>query len=144
MARDHHGNYSAKHPPGTTIDPELAKAVTDRIDHGRISCHAAFTLAAERSESPSLIGTAIDLQEGRLVKCQLGLFGYESGSSPLNAAESVDDDLKTAFVSALVDGRLPCESAWQIANELNLSRLAIGRACESLGIHISRCQLGAF
>lgn len=144
MARHHKGNYSEKHPPDLTIDPEITAAVTDRISNGQISCSSAFSIATDCAAAPSLIGTAIDLQEGRITKCQLGLFGYGRNSSPLKGADRVEDDLKAAIASTLVDGRLACKSAWQIADNHNLSRLAVARACESLGIRIHQCQLGAF
>jgi len=144
MARHHSSSYSAKHPSDMTIEPEIATAVSGLISNGRISCPAAFSLAAEHSVSPSIIGAAIDLQEGRITHCQLGLFGYGPGPSPLNGDDEMDDDIEAVVTTALVDGRLSCERAWQIADERNLPRLSIAKACESLKVRIAQCQLGAF
>ncbi len=144
MARHHSGDYSAKHPPDMSIDKEIATTVTTLISDGNITCAAAFSLAAKHAVSPSIVGTAIDLQEGRITKCQLGLFGYGPGPSPLDGGAPVDDHVKDAITAALVNDRLPCERAWEIADDLQLKRIEIAQACESLRIRINQCQLGAF
>ena len=144
MARHHSGEYSAKHPPDMTIDKKIATTVTSLIDGGNVTCAAAFSLAVKHAVSPSMIGAAIDLQEGRITKCQLGLFGYGPGPSPLDSDNHVDFPLKEAINAALVNDRLPCERAWQIADDLQLTRIEVARACESLCIRINQCQLGAF
>ena len=144
MARRHKGNFSLKHPPNITIAKEVAAAVTDRMAEGTISCRTAFALADECAATPSTIGTAIDLQEGRITRCQLGLFGYGPDETPLEGVGMVDDELKAAIRATLENGRLSCKLAWRIADDRHRSRLTVGRACESLGVRIDRCQLGAF
>ena len=144
MTRHHSDDYSAKHPRDTTIDQDIAAAVAAHISNGTITCPSAFSLAEDFGVAPSMIGTSIDLQAGRITKCQLGLFGYGQGPSPLDGADHVDDHVSGAITEALVDGRLSCARAWQIADDLDLSRLTVARACESLRIRINRCQLGAF
>jgi LAO/AO transport system kinase len=42
------------------------------------------------------------------------------------------------------DGKLPCAVAFKIAEEMKVSRLAVGEAADRLGVRISRCQLGCF
>ena len=144
MSRQDKGNFSAKHPPDTTIPHEVMEAVASRISDGKITCRTAFDIAAEASVPPLIIGTAIDLQEGRITKCQLGLFGYAQAQSPLHGTDLDDDELKRDIRAALENDRLSCEQAWQIADGRNLPRLEIARACESLHIRFHRCQLGAF
>ncbi len=144
MTKNDKGHYSAKHPPEMIITPEITNGVAGRIADGVITCQAAFTVAAEYAVGPEMIGAAIDLQEARITKCQLGLFGHGSGPSPLKNAIRVNDKVKAAITVALVEGRLACNRAWQIADDLHLSRLEVARACESLNIRINQCQLGAF
>jgi hypothetical protein len=41
-------------------------------------------------------------------------------------------------------GKLTCHEAWQIANELRIPFLDVGRAADAAGIKIIACQLGCF
>jgi len=41
-------------------------------------------------------------------------------------------------------GNLTCQEAWQIANELQVPFLEVGRAADASGIKIIACQLGCF
>jgi len=141
----HHdsGHFSAKHPDGTSVSPALRQAVQDRLVDNEITCHAAHAICEALHVTPREVGIAIDLQEGRIRKCQLGLFGYPKGK-PMKAAETVGPELRAAIEAALVDGRLPCVEAWRIADAGGIARLAVANACEALKIKIKPCQLGAF
>ncbi|MEJ2155754.1 MAG: hypothetical protein P8X96_10485 [Desulfobacteraceae bacterium] len=144
MTRRHKGNFSAKHPPDTTIPPEVSAAVTSRISNGNISCRSACDLATALSVPPSMIGTAIDLSEGRITQCQLGLFGHPQKPSALQPGEEIDEQLQAEIEAALENNRLSCKRAWKIAADRSLPRRAIGSICETLNVRINRCQLGAF
>ncbi|MEW6662342.1 MAG: hypothetical protein ACOY9Y_11175 [Bacillota bacterium] len=41
-------------------------------------------------------------------------------------------------------GKLTCQEAWRIANELQVPFLEVGRAADDSGIKIIACQLGCF
>ncbi|MBW1683324.1 MAG: hypothetical protein JRJ83_18275, partial [Deltaproteobacteria bacterium] len=69
---------------------------------------------------------------------------YSPEKSVVSPAEQVPPDLESAIRGALVEGRLPCASAWAIARKLGMAKMAVSAACEKLGIKISACQLGAF
>ena len=144
MSRQHAGHYRRKHPTDKAVDPDVAEAVASQTAHGKITCKAAFAIAARLSVPPSVVGTAIDLQEGRITACQLGLFGYGKTDQKLKAAAEVDETLETAISASLMDGRLPCEKAWQIADSAKMERIEISRACEALGVKVCKCQIGAF
>jgi len=53
-------------------------------------------------------------------------------------------DVTAAIRAALVDRRLPCASAWDIAKTFGVRKMVVSAACEALGIKIKPCQLGAF
>ena len=144
MSRRHAGNYRDKHPAGTTADPSVAEAVSNEIRDYKIACRTAFRIAERLSVSPRKVGIAIDLQQGRIMACQLGLFGYGKDNKRVAESRQVEEALQSAISAELVDGRLPCEKAWGIADRANLHRFEVADACESLGIRICRCQLGAF
>jgi hypothetical protein len=145
MASRHSGNFSAKHPQGTTVAPAIADRVAANIVNGCIACKTAHTIAVELNALPSQVGVAIDLQNGRIKACQLGLFGYGKGKKIVSQEGSkATAALESEIRKELVGGKLPCAAAWHIADASGMTRLEIGRACESLGIKINQCQIGAF
>jgi hypothetical protein len=75
----------------------------------------------------------------------LGLFGYGSNKGKsLEPAQEVGEELQARIEDGVVEGGLPCASAWDIASELTMKRLDVANATESLGIRITQCQLGCF
>ncbi len=137
-------DYSTKHGAGEKPNPEVAKAVTEAADDGKIACAKVFSIASELGVGPSEAGKTVDLLKIRLVKCQLGLFGYTPDKSIVKPAEKVSPELESAIRSRVADKRLPCLQAWQIADEFNLSKPDVSCAAEALGIKVKPCQLGAF
>ncbi|MGD1987495.1 MAG: hypothetical protein PVF30_13460, partial [Desulfobacterales bacterium] len=89
-------------------------------------------------------GKTADLLEMTLAKCQLGLFGYKPNKKIVKAKAPENSDLEKAIRDALIDGKLPCRKAWDIARRQDLSKMAISAVCEHLKIKIKPCQLGAF
>jgi hypothetical protein len=145
MSSQHSGNYRAKHPQETKVDPAIMDRVAASIVKGDISCKAAHAIAVELNVAPSQVGIAIDLQNSRIHACQLGLFGHGKGGKIVALTDTeIKAELAPAIRKELVDGRLPCAAAWRIADANGLTRLEVGRASESLGIKINHCQLGAF
>ena len=65
-------------------------------------------------------------------------------TNPANLSPKVLSRLEDAVKSALKDGCLSCPTAWQIAKEANVPRIAIGEITDRLGIRISNCQIGFF
>jgi hypothetical protein len=144
MTREDRGHYAEKHPSDRKIRPEIAEGVKARTSDGEISCASAFEVAAEQNISPSEVGLSLDLLEIPIVKCQLGLFGYRPKKRVVKPARNVSEKMETAIRTALVGGRLPCASAWEIADRFRVGRMEVSSACETLKIKVSDCQLGAF
>ena len=101
-------------------------------------------IASELVVKPHDVGKTADLLEMRLSKCQLGLFGYQPVKRIVKSTKQISTDLEHGIQEGLEDGRLPCITAWKIAEELGLRKMEVSSACQSLGIKISSCQLGAF
>jgi hypothetical protein len=80
----------------------------------------------------------------RLVKCQLGLFGYHPEKKIVKPAASVRLDLEEAILAGLANERLPCQTAWLISDQLSIDKMEVSAACDAMGIKIKPCQLGAF
>jgi hypothetical protein len=117
-------------------------------EDGRLPCVTAHQIAASLKVDPLEVGKAADELSVRIWACQMGLFGY--GKKPLpeyrlvRPAESVPDDLADKLRGELLNGRLPCATAWTIADQRGLSYLEVANAIEALGLKVSPCQLGCF
>lgn len=139
------GHYAEKHGARRQRDQAIADAIRKASVGGEVSCAEAFRIAQEMGVEPSEVGRALDLLEMKITKCQLGLFGHERGRHLIvEPAEAVSPELEKALRAGLVNGRLPCAAAWEIAKRSGLPKMDITAACEKLNIRISQCQLGTF
>lgn len=144
MTHEDAGHYAAKHGPQARPAPAVEQALTAAVKDGTLTCAAAHKVAETLNVSPAEIGVAADLMEVRVTKCQMGLFGYAPEGRIVKAADEVSTELEGAIREALVDGRLPCLTSWEIAKRLRVAKMDVACACEALHIKISSCQLGAF
>lgn len=138
------GKYRQKHPPEARPDPALVEAIQEVEDEGCLSCAVAHDLAEELGVTPAVIGRTLDLMEYRIVKCQMGIFGYPTEKKILRPATNVDDRLRESLETATHDGRVSCAVCWKTAESLGQQKIAVAAACETLGLKIKPCQLGAF
>lgn len=144
MVHSDAGHYAAKHP-GKTIDTAIADGIGMRENDGRISCAAAHDIAHECNCKPMQVGMNIDLLEKRISRCQLGLFGHGGPKGKaVDASTIVPPPVKRAILRAVQADRITCNTAWDVARQLDVARLDVGCACESMGIKVVECQLGAF
>lgn len=122
------------------------KALTKEDD--RLPCVTAHQIAASLGVDPLQVGKVADELGVRIWACQMGLFGY--GQKPLpeyrlvRPAESVPDDLAVDLRDAVVNGKLPCATAWAIADRYGLAYLEVANVAEALGLKVKPCQLGCF
>lgn len=144
MAHEDAGHYAAKHPAGTASDPALAAALTERAKDDRVTCASAMEVATGLGVAPSVVGTALDLLEYRITRCQLGLFGYQPEKKIVEPAGQIADDLREKLREAAPEGSLSCASSWEIAAALGVAKMDVAAACEALGLKVRPCQLGAF
>jgi hypothetical protein len=136
--------FVKKHGPDAQPDSVIQNEILKRTHKDEIPCAVAFEIAKELQVSPDTVGMTADLINYRLVKCQLGLFGYHSKKKIVTPQHTVTEDLKNAISEALVQGRLSCKNAWEIATRFNVHKMKISSACEAMGVKINFCQLGAF
>ena len=144
MTREQGPKFSEKHGADTQIDPSLKQKVEAKTKNNEISCAVVFQIADELKATPADVGQGIDLLDIRLVKCQLGLFGYGPGKKTVKPKSPQSRDLEEAIRTALVEKKLSCRAAWDIALRFNVPKMAVSAACEALSIKIKPCQLGAF
>ena len=137
-------NFSKKHNTNESPDPSIKEKIFSHTKNSELPCAVAFKIAKELGVSAEKVGKTADLLNVRLTKCQLGLFGYTPEKKIIKPKNTIDPTIDSAIQKASVDNRLPCENAWDIAASFRVPRMTISSACESLGMKIDKCQLGAF
>ncbi|MCX8110962.1 MAG: hypothetical protein N3D15_06910 [Syntrophorhabdaceae bacterium] len=136
-------NYAGKRKD-SELNQKIAALIKEKAKNNRISCVSAHTVATQMNIDPNEVGKTIDLLELKIIECQLGLFGYENKKNIPVLSEAIDPEIESAITEALVDGRLPCLSAWNISKRFKILKPVVTAICESKKIKISSCQLGAF
>ena len=144
MTHEDTGHYAKKHSPDRKVQPEIAKALKQKASNREISCAAAHKIARDLKVSPAEVGFTTDTLEIRIVKCQMGLHGYHPEKRIVKPAETVSQNLEKAIRDSLIEGKLTCAAAWDIAKGLGISKMDVSSACETLKIKVSSCLLGAF
>jgi len=143
MTHKDFGNYAGKRKD-SELNQKIAARVKEKAKNNRISCVNAHSISTQMNINPDEVGKTIDLLEIRIIECQLGLFGYENKKNIPVLSEAINPEIESAIASSLVDGRLPCLSAWNISKRFNISKPIVTAICEAKKIKISSCQLGAF
>jgi len=143
MAHEDAGNYAGKRH-GAKLNEMIAAKIKEKISENKISCADAHSIALKLNVNPAEVGTAIDLLEVRINKCQLGLFGHGKQKNIPPLPDKINPQIDSAINSSLVNGRLACSAAWEISQRFNISKPIVAAVCETMKIKISPCQLGAF
>jgi hypothetical protein len=144
MSKDKPQKFSDKHKAAEKSNPEIAGRIEQRSKNNEIPCALAFEIVEESGFLPADIGKNIDLMNYKLIKCQLGLFGYTPDKKIVKVQDTPNNDLKNAIKKALVNDKLPCKSAWEIAARFQVSKLTVSGVAEGMGVKVKPCQLGAF
>jgi hypothetical protein len=144
MKRQKGQKFSQKHGNQKAMDPSIKEKILAHAKGSELPCAVAFKLVEELNQPPAEIGKTVDLLDFKLVKCQLGLFGYKPEKKIVTPKLPVDPKLEDDIRKALVDGNLSCKQAWGIALKLGVSKMNVSAACEALNVKIKPCQLGAF
>ena len=144
MSMEKGKKFSDKHRATEKPSPEIKNEIEKRSINNEIPCAVAFEIVEDIGVLPAEVGKTIDLMNYKLVKCQLGLYGYTPEKKIVTPQDTTDHDLKNAIQNALVDERLPCVSAWEIAARFQIPKLTVSGIAEAMGVKIKPCQLGAF
>lgn len=54
------------------------------------------------------------------------------------------EEIKARIKAAAPSGKIPCAAAFQLAEELQITRSSLGELLNELNIKIIQCQLGCF
>jgi hypothetical protein len=144
MSTDKGLKFSDKHNAAEKPNPEIKNKIEERSKDNEIPCAVAFEIVEDLGVLPAEVGKTIDLMNYKLVKCQLGLFGYKPEKKIVTPQDTTNHDLKNAIQNALVNERLPCINAWEIATRFQIPKLTVSGIAEAMGVKVKPCQLGAF
>ena len=136
--------FSTKHGADEKPDTSIKNEILKQTKNKKLPCAVAFNISEVLKISPDKVGKTADLMNFKLTKCQLGLFGYQPKKKIVKPQDSINADVKDAVSAALVQGRLSCKDAWDIASRLNVGKMTVSSTCEAMGVKIKGCQLGAF
>ena len=64
--------------------------------------------------------------------------------NPAGLSQEAQAQLADAVKSSLKDGHLPCGTAFKIARDAGVPKIAVGEMTDRLGIRVSNCQIGCF
>lgn len=64
--------------------------------------------------------------------------------NPANLPNETIQKLEAAVTAFLKDGYLPCPTAWKIAKDFDVPRIAVGAVMDKLGVRVTDCQVGFF
>ncbi len=137
-------SFAEKHGSAAKPDDMIKDEIGNRVENDELPCAVAFRIAKDLNVSPGEVGRTADLLNVRLMKCQMGLFGYKPVSKIIKPNRNEDRALKDAIRDALANNRLPCKSAWEIASRFDVPKMTVSGVCEDMKIKMRPCQLGAF
>ncbi|MBN1658142.1 MAG: hypothetical protein JXA93_07055 [Anaerolineae bacterium] len=130
------------------MDEQVHQAILERLEEGRLPCAEAHAVAHRFGIDPLSVGQAADDAGIRISRCQLGLFGYglksEGKHKIVQPMENVPEQLAARLQAAVRGGGITCADVWDVADDLDISRLDASNAVEALGLRVSRCQIGCF
>ena len=114
----------------------------------QLPCSLLHNLAREWGVMPEALGSAAREAGIRIIRCQMGLFGFGPKGTPsyrvVQPAEDIPEAISLEAQAALVNGRLPCRAAWELGRRHGLPYRQIGNVLEALKIRVKPCQLGHF
>ncbi|MDL1967342.1 MAG: hypothetical protein LWW97_02030 [Deltaproteobacteria bacterium] len=133
-----------KHRPDEKPDSLIKYEILKHSLNNELSCASAFLIAKELNVSPDKVGMITNSINCRLVKCQMGLFGYRPDKKIVKPVKTANQNLKNTIIDNLVEGKLECKIAWDIASRFKVNKMTASGICEDMNIKINECQLGAF
>ena len=123
---------------------ELEEQIASSLVDGRLPCPIAFKVARKLEIAPGVVGDKADELGIRIMNCQLGCFGVEKATHVELSGMQVSAPVAEAIQGSLVDGKIPCNTAYEVARKLKVSRRQVGDTASKLNIRVSNCQLGCF
>jgi len=144
ISEDSSKKFADKHRPYEKPDGLIKYEILKHSLNNELSCASAFLIAKELDVYPGKVGMIADSINCRLVKCQMGLFGYRPDKKIVTPVKTANQNLKNTITDNLVKGKLECKIALDIASRFKVKKITVSGICEDMNIKINECQLGAF
>ena len=125
-------------------DRRLLEEITASLAEGRLPCPVAFSVAEKLNTISIAVGIKADEMGIKISHCQLGCFGIEKATHEELADMQVMPVIVEAVQKSLVNGKITCKTAYDVAKKLKVSRRIVGDTASKLNIKVSDCQLGCF
>jgi len=130
------------------MDEQILDRIRRAAVGNQISCASAHRIAQDLGVPPIAVGDVADANGLGIYRCQMGLFGFgvkaEGTHRIVRPADHIPEEVRQALTPHIVDGRIPCAVAWQVADRLEYPYLALANILEALGCRVKPCQLGCF
>ena len=136
--------FADKHGVDARVNELIKEHIIGQTKKNELACAKAFKIADELNVSAAEVGKTADLLDMKLVKCQLGLFGYTPEKKIVKPKAARNPKLESAIQDSLVEGTLPAQRPGRYARNFDIPKMSVSAVCEQLKIKIKPCQLGAF
>jgi hypothetical protein len=123
---------------------ELEAKIKASLVEGKLPCAVAFSVAQNLNINPRMVGDKANELKVRIINCQLGCFDVEKATHSDLENIPIITEVQDKIQTSLVNNKLPCSIAFQIAGELKVGRRQVGDTTTKLNIKIATCQLGCF
>ena len=90
-------HYSKKHSGERKVNPVIVNALEEKASDKKITCAGAFKIADTCGTTADEIGFTLDMIEIRIIRCQMGIFGYEPEKKVVKPMDNVPDELEEAI-----------------------------------------------
>ena len=122
----------------------LVEEINASLTAGRLPCPVAFKVARKLDVELALVGDKADELGIKVSNCQLGCFGKEKSTHEELGDMQIAPAVAEAVQASLVNGKIPCKTAHDLAKRLKIGRRKVGDTASKLNIKVSDCQLGCF
>jgi hypothetical protein len=143
MSKGEIKKLTEKHP-GKSPDSNIKAEFQKENISTELPCTVAFEIATRLNVSPAEVGMTSDLLNIKISKCQMGLFGHQPMHKLVSTEKAPSPALRDALSASQTNNRITCKIAWETAARLKVGKIAVGNACEAMGIKVKQCQIGAF
>ena len=122
----------------------LDEKIIFSLVNGYLPCSVAFKIAGEVKVSRRQVGDVANRLKVRVSDCQLGCFDISKATHKELADKKISKSIIGKVEASVVDGCIPCPTAFKIADNLHIVPREVGDAATQQNIKIKYCQLGCF
>jgi hypothetical protein len=123
---------------------QLADAVKTKLNEGHLPCGSAFRIARDADVPRLAVGDVTDGLGIRVSNCQIGCFKVDKVVHTGSESEAVDEGILSRLKALKKDDALTCANIFALAQQLNLTPMAVAHVANVRDLKVHQCQLGCF